>query len=250
MTKNFYVTTTLPYLNDNPHLGHALEFIQADVIARYKRALGYDVVFNTGTDEHGLKIYQKAFENKLPAKDYVDLYALRFKALKEQLNLSFTHFIRTTDPHHMFGAQEFWKRCTAAGDIYMGEYEVKYCVGCELEKNETELENGRCFIHPNLELQFIHEENYFFRWSNYQDKLLALYESGDFVVPESRLKEIKTFVQGGLKDFSISRIKEKMPWGVPVPGDDRHVMYVWFDALVNYITTLGWPDKNEEFEKF
>lgn len=250
MKNNFYITTTLPYLNDNPHLGHALEFIQADVIARYKRATGHNVVFNTGTDEHGLKIYQKAFENKLPPKDYVDLYALRFKALKEKLNLSFSHFIRTTDPHHMFAAQEFWKRCDAAGDIYKGEYEVKYCVGCELEKNETELENGRCFIHPNLEISLIHEENYFFRWSKYQDKLLALYEQSDFVVPNFRLKEIKTFVSSGLKDFSISRIKEKMPWGIPVPGDDRHVMYVWFDALVNYISTLGWPGREEEFENF
>jgi len=247
--KNFYITTTLPYLNADPHMGHALEFIQADIIARYHRLKGDNVIFNTGTDEHGLKIYQKAVENNLPPQDYVDLYAAQFSALKEKLNLSYTNFIRTTDPHHIKAAQEFWRRCLKNGDIYKGKYEVKYCVGCELEIDEIELVNGRCFIHPNLEIQIIKEENYYFRFSKYQKDLLDLYAvRHDFVAPESRLGEIRSFVGGGLKDFSISRLKSKMPWGIPVPDDNEHVMYVWFDALVNYISTLGWPEDEHNFE--
>ena len=230
-------------------MGHALEFIQADILARGRRLMGDDVVFNTVTDEHGLKIFQKALDNNLPPRDYVDLYSIHFRALKEKLNLSYTHFIRTTDPHHIKAAQEFWRRCLKAGDIYKGEYEMKYCVGCELEKDETELVNGHCFIHPSLEIQIIKEEKYFFKWSGYQKKLLDLYAARpDLVVPQSRLGEIRSFVERGLKDFSISRLKSKMPWGVPVPDDDKHVMYVWFDALVNYISTLGWPEDEQNFE--
>ncbi len=249
--KNFYITTTLPYLNADPHIGFASEAIQADIIARYKRLKGFDVFFNTGTDEHGLKIYEKAMENNLSSQDYADLYVIKFKALKETLNLSYTNFIRTTDPDHIEAAQTFWKLCLDNGDIYKKEYDSKYCVGCELEKHDTELENGRCFIHPNLEIQIIKEENYFFRWSKYQQALLDIYEANpDFVVPAWRQNEIKVFVESGLRDFSISRLKAKMPWGIPVPGDDDHVMYVWFDALVNYISTLGWPKNKENFEKF
>lgn len=238
------LTTTLPYVNADPHIGFALEIIQADVIARWHRQRGNDVFFNTGTDEHGQKIYRAAQAAKLEPQAYVDEYAARFDRLKKALDLSYTSFIRTTDPHHVAAAQEFWKRCDANGDIYKKHYQVKYCVGCELEKTESELENGHCILHPNLEIELIDEENYFFKFSAYQDKLLALYDTRpDFVVPAHRLKEIRNFVASGLQDFSISRLKEKMPWGVPVPGDDDHVMYVWFDALVNYISCLGWPDK-------
>ncbi len=257
--KPFYITTTLPYVNAEAHMGHALEFIQADYIARHKAMQGHEVFFNTGTDEHGLKIYQKALEAGLSPKDYVDGYAEKFKALKPILNLSFTHFIRTTDTNHIEAAQEFWKRCAqnvdadGKSDVYKGEYDAKYCVGCELEKSESELVDGKCPIHPNNEIQIIKEENYFFRWSRYQQALLDLYrDRPDFVVPEGRLNEIRTFVEGGLRDFSISRKKDKMPWGVPVPGDDEHVMYVWFDALVNYISTTGWPNEgaDSDFAKF
>jgi methionyl-tRNA synthetase len=140
-------------------------------------------------------------------------------------------------------AQEFWKRCLAKGDIYKKQYSVKYCSGCELEKTDSELVDERCPIHPNLDIEFIEEENYFFKFSAYQDQLIKLYDSRpDFVVPAHRLKEIRTFVAGGLQDFSVSRLKEKMPWGVPVPDDETQVMYVWFDALVNYISCLGWPE--------
>jgi len=238
----FYITTTLPYVNAEPHIGFALEIVEADVIARFKRAQGFDVVFNTGTDEHGLKIYRRAREEKKDPQAYVDEYAKKFDALKDALNLSYTDFIRTSDEAHKKAAQEFWKLCEKNGDIYKKKYSIKYCVGCELEKTESELFEGKCPLHPKQELELIDEENYFFRFSKYQEKLLELYRSqSDFVVPESRLHEIKKFVEQGLQDFSISRLKEKLPWGVPVPGDEDHVMYVWFDALVNYISTLGWP---------
>lgn len=244
----YYITTTLPYVNAKPHIGFALEIIQADVLARYHRQKGDEVVFNTGTDEHGQKIYEKAIEEGKEPKAYVDEYAATFDALKQALNLSYTHFIQTSDPKHEAAAQEFWRRCEAAGDISKARYQVKYCVGCELEKTDSELVEGKCPVHPNLELQLIDEENYFFKFSNYQERLLNLYEDHpDFVVPENRLKEIKMFVEGGLKDFSISRVASKMPWGVPVPGDEDQVMYVWFDALVNYISTLGWPKEDGEF---
>jgi methionyl-tRNA synthetase len=241
--KHFYITTTLPYINSDPHIGFAAEIIKADVIARYERQRGATIFFNTGTDEHGLKIYQKAQELGLSIQDFCDQYSAKFRPLKAKLNLTYNKFIRTTDSDHIKAAQVFWQKCAASGDIYKKLYEVKYCVGCELEKTDSELVNGRCPLHPNQELEIIKEDNYFFRFSKYQQPLLDLYAARpDFVLPASRLKEIKTFVAAGLQDFSISRVKEKMPNGVPVPGDDSQVMYVWFDALVNYISTLGWPD--------
>ncbi len=249
--EKFYITTTLPYVNAAPHIGFALELVQADVIARYHAMRGEEVVFNTGVDEHGLKIYRKALEAKKDPQEYVDEYAEKFDALKKALNVASTNFIRTTDPHHKRAAQEFWQRCEKNGDIYKKAYHVKYCVGCELEKTDSELEEGRCPVHPNLELEEIAEENYFFRFSCYAEKLLALYEEHpDIVIPDFRLNEIREFVKRGLRDFSISRIKEKMPWGIPVPGDESQVMYVWFDALVNYISILGWPEDEKRFGEF
>ncbi len=250
--QNFYITTTLPYVNADPHIGFALEIVQADAIARYQKLLGNNVFFNTGTDEHGQKIYQNALDAQMDPKKYCDQYAEKFRLLKNVLNLfDEIHFIRTTDENHVLAAQEFWKRCDANGDIYKKMYKVKYCVGCELEKTDSELVDGTCPIHPNREIEFIEEENYFFKWSNYQDALLKLYDTNpEFVVPANRLQEVRNFVASGLQDFSISRIASKMPWGIPVPGDSEHVMYVWFDALVNYISTLGWSEKDEDFEKF
>lgn len=244
MKDRISLTTTLPYVNADPHIGFALEIVQADAYARYMRLTGHDVFFNTGTDEHGVKIYRKALEAGKDPQQYVDEYAARFGLLKEKLNLSYDAFIRTTDPAHRAAAQEFWLRCAANGDIYKKEYQVKYCVGCELEKTDSELVDGKCPVHPNLEIEHIEEENYFFRFSKYRGALLALYdERPDFVVPDYRLKEIRVFVERGLEDFSISRLKSKMPWGVPVPDDDAQVMYVWFDALVNYLSTLRWPSE-------
>ena len=248
--KNYYITTTLPYVNAEPHIGFALEIIQADVLARYHRLLGKNVVFNFGTDEHGLKIYRKALELGIEPQKYCDEYAVKFDALKQALNLSYTHFIRTTDKYHKKAAQEFWKLCEKNGDIYKKNYSVKYCVGCELEKTDSELVDGKCPVHPNLVLELIEEENYFFKFSKYQKSLLKLYKDNpNFIIPQNRQLEIKNFVERGLEDFSISRLKNKMPWGVEVPGDESQVMYVWFDALINYISTLGWPENKNNFEK-
>jgi methionyl-tRNA synthetase len=251
--KPFYITTTLPYVNSDPHIGFAMEIIRADVIARAKKLEGYDVFFNTGTDEHGVKIYQKAFNAGESTQAFVDRYVTKFQELKSVLGLSDDiHFIRTTDTHHVAAAQEFWRRCDKNGFVYKKLYKTKYCSGCELEKTDTELnEDGRCFIHPTLDLLLIDEENYFFKFSAFQQQLLDLYKNNPIlVVPDFRFNEIKAFVARGLEDFSISRLKTKMPWGVPVPDDADHVMYVWFDALTSYISTLGWPEDTKNFETF
>lgn len=248
---NRYITTTLPYVNADPHIGNALEFVQADVLARAWRLQGDEVFFNTGTDEHGQKIWQAAEKKGKDVKEYVDGFSDEFKRLGEALNLSFDAFIRTTDPVHVAAAQEMWKRCDATGDIYKKTYTGTYCVGCEAYKTEKELVDGKCVIHPSLTPEVISEENYFFRLSKYQDEL-GKYLSGDAViVPEWRREEALNFVNAGLEDFSISREKARLSWGVPVPGDDTQVMYVWFDALTSYISTLGWPeDKEGNFQKF
>lgn len=251
MSKNIYITTTLPYVNSDPHVGFAMEIIRADILARYHSLIGNNVFLNTGTDEHGTKIWEKAQAEGVDVQKYVDSYAEKFKGLSDLLNLfPEINFIRTTDKNHVEAAQEFWKIVDKNGYIYKANYEAKYCVGCELEKTDSELVDGRCPIHPDKELQLISEENYFFKYSEFTQLLLDFYEQNkNFVVPDFRFNEIKKFVERGLKDFSISRKKEKMPWGVPVPGDEDQVMYVWFDALVNYISTLGWPN-GENFESF
>lgn len=249
--KRFYITTTLPYVNADPHIGFALEIVQADVIARWHALRGDEVFFNTGTDEHGLKIYRGAQKEGLDPKSYADTHAAKFDELKKALHLSYNNFIRTTDAHHIAAAQEFWRRCAEKGDVYKKNYRIKYCVGCELEKTESELVEDKCPLHPHLALEQVDEENYFFRYSRYQDELMKFYkEHPPFVVPEHRMHEIVNFTEKGLQDFSISRLKSKMPWGVPVPGDDAHVMYVWFDALVNYISAIGWPDDLKKFGSF
>ena len=252
MSQPFYLTTTLPYVNASPHIGFALEIVAADVLARYHALIGDEVIFNTGTDEHGQKIYQRAKDEGLRTKDYVDEYAKKFRDLQPLLNLfPDLRFIRTTDEHHIAAAQEFWRRVSTNGFIYKKNYQVKYCVGCELEKTESELADGKCPLHPTQELEQREEENYFFKFSEFQDKLLELYErQPEFVKPAGKFNEIKSFVAAGLQDLSISRIKAKMPWGIEVPGDSEHVMYVWFDALINYISTLNWPNDLTNFKRF
>lgn len=245
----FYITTTLPYVNSDPHIGFAMEIVRADVITRYKRSLGFNVFFNTGTDEHGAKIYENATKQGVDVQSYVDEYAEKFKELTKILNISDVHFIRTTDKKHILAAEEMWKRCNDNGYIYKKIYQTKYCVGCELNKTESELEDGKCPIHPTRTIELLDEENYFFKFSEFQKPLIDFYaKNPDFVIPDFRFNEIKSFVKSGLEDFSISRLKEKMPWGVPVPGDDAHVMYVWFDALTSYISTLGWGTNEKDFD--
>jgi len=252
MKKPFYITTTLPYVNAKAHIGHALEFTRADIIARYKKLSGFEVFFNTGADEHGIKIYKKAQEEGKEVQAYVDEYAQKLKDVLKMLGVSEDiNFIRTTDENHIKAAQEFWRRCDKNGFIYKKNYKIKYCVGCELQKSDSELVNGKCPDHPDLELELIDEENYFFKFSALGDRLLKFYEENPkFVIPDFRFNEIKAFVKRGLSDFSISRLKSKMPWGIEVPGDENQVMYVWFDALVNYISAIGWPDDLEKFNKW
>lgn len=252
MPKTFYLTTTLPYVNAPLHMGHALEFIRADAIARYKMLIGQDVFFNTGTDEHGQKIYQKAIEAGKNPQQFVDEAFVVFRDQVRAFGISDqAHFVRTTDTHHVSAAQSFWRRVADNGYIYKKAYQTKYCVGCESEKTDSELENGFCPLHPGIPLETIDEENYFFKFSAFQKPLLEFYDAHpQFIVPEFRFNEMKAFVSRGLEDFSISRLKEKMSWGVPVPGDDTQVMYVWFDALANYISTLGWPEDEATFTKY
>jgi methionyl-tRNA synthetase len=247
-----YLTTTLPYVNADPHIGFALELVHADSLVRAWRAHGEDVFFTTGTDEHGQKIFQAAEKAGQGVQEYVDHYAGQFEKLKQALSISNDAFIRTTDPKHVEAAQEIWRRCDAAGDIYKKVYAGLYCVGCEAFKTEKDLtDDGHCSLHPNLVPQEITEENYFFKLSKYQDYLVEYLSKPGVIVPEWRREEALNFVMGGLEDFSISREATKLSWGVPVPGADTQVMYVWFDALTSYISTLGWPsDPNGDFKKF
>lgn len=245
-----YITTTLPYVNADPHVGFAQEVIEADALARYYRLLGDDVFFNTGTDEHGQKIAKAADEAGRDRQEYVDHFAGEFNKLREALNLSYDNFIRTSDAAHMAAAQELWRICLENGDIYKKKYQGLYCVGCEVFLRESDLVDGKCPLHPNLDPQEIEEENYFFALSKYQDQLREYLQGPSVLVPEWRRAEALRIVDE-LEDISISREKKRFDWGVPVPGDDEQVMYVWFDALTNYISTLGWPnDPDGNFKKF
>ncbi len=245
-----YITTTLPYVNADPHIGFAYEILEADVLARFWRAQGDEVFFNTGTDEHGQKIAGKADEKGISRQAYVDHYAEEFRRLSESLDLSPDAFIRTTDEGHVCAAQEIWRRCAERGDIYKKKYSGLYCVGCESFKTEGDLLDGKCPEHLK-EPEHVEEENYFFALSKYQTYLEEYLGQDGVIVPEWRRQEALNFVKGGLEDFSISREKVRLDWGIPVPDDENQVMYVWFDALTNYISTLGWPEDSEgNFKRF
>ena len=246
-----YITTTLPYVNANPHIGHALEMVQTDVLARTWRAEGEEVFFNTGTDEHGQKIFQAAQKALQDVQEYVDHFTEQFGKLATVLDLSEHTFIHTTNLAHAIAAQEMWRRCDAAGDIYKKTYTGLYCVGCEVYKTEKDLIEGMCPDHLETQLEKITEENYFFRLSKYEKPLLEYLAKKDRVLPRWRCAEAESFIRAGLEDQSISRDKKRLSWGIAVPDDDTQVIYVWFDALTNYLSTLGWPnDEAGNFKKF
>jgi methionyl-tRNA synthetase len=241
----FYITTAISYPNGAPHIGHAYELIASDAIARFKRLDGYDVFFMTGTDEHGLKMAQTAEKEGIPVRELADRNAARFRAMGEALNASTDRFIRTTEPAHYVSCQELWRRMKANGDIYLDQYEGWYSVREEAyyaEKELTVAADGQKLSPQGTPVEWVTEQNYKFRLSAYEDSLMKLYsEAPDFIGPETRRNEIVSFVKSGLQDFSISRTTFR--WGVPVPDDDAHVMYVWADALTNYITGAGFPDE-------
>jgi len=243
----FYLTTAIHYTNGPPHIGHAYEMVSADAIARFKRLDGYDVFAMTGTDEHGQKVQRTAAQNGLSPKDFVDGIATRFEEMEQRLGCSFDRFIRTTDADHLPSTQELWRRMEANGDIYLAKYSGWYSVRDEAfygEEETTLQPDGTRLGGQGTPVEWVEEESYFFRLKAYQDKLLALYRDvPDFVSPETRRNEIVSFVQGGLEDLSISRTT--FDWGLPVPGDPKHVMYVWVDALNNYVTGCGFPDEND-----
>lgn len=249
MKKTFYVTTSIPYASGEPHIGNAIDWLYADTLARYHKQLGEDVLYSAGADEHGSKIYEKAQELNIKPEELLEQVVPKIKQGHELIDSSYTNFARTNSKQHIKIAQELWKLMNE--DIYKSKYVGWYCVGCEEYKTETEVKatNGICPLH-NKPYQKLEEENYFFRLSKYADELATLIESDEFeIVPENRKNEILNVIKGGLIDFSISRPKNKLPWGIPVPNDKEQVMYVWFEALMNYITLLDYPD-GDNFKKF
>jgi methionyl-tRNA synthetase len=246
--KPYYITTAIAYPNGNPHIGHAYEAIATDAIARFMRLDGYDVFFLTGTDEHGSKMLQTAAREQLTPRELVERNVPRFQAMMKLLNCSNDDFIRTTEPRHYRASAAIWEAMLAAGDIYLDKYSGWYSVRDEAyyDESETRLDDKGERVGPQgTAVDWVEEESYFFKLSAYQDKLLALY-AGDpnYVLPRERFNEVMSFVKGGLQDLSISRTT--FDWGVPVPGDPKHVMYVWVDALTNYITAVGYPDTDSE----
>src|SRR3954471_10172551 len=244
--QKFYITTAISYPNGAPHIGHAYEVVASDAIARFKRIDGYDVFFMTGTDEHGLKIQQTADRSGTTPKALVDEMAAKFRGMAERLNCSFDRFIRTTDADHLPSTHELWRRMQERGDIYLSKYSGWYSVRDEAYYDESELTrqpDGSWRAPSGTPVEWIEEESYFFRLSGYQDRLLAHYDANpSFIGPETRRNEIVSFVRSGLQDLSISRTA--LTWGVPVPDAPGHVMYVWVDALTNYVTGAGFPDQN------
>ncbi len=251
--KPYYITTAIAYPNGAPHIGHAYELIATDAIARFMRLDGRDVFFLTGTDEHGQKMQQTAAREKLTPRELVARNVPRFQAMAEKLNASNDDYIRTTEPRHYRASEAIWEGMAKAGDIYLDKYSGWYSVRDEAyyDEKETRLDDKGQRLGPQgTPVEWVEEESYFFRLSKYADKLLKLYsEHPDFVLPKERLNEVASFVRGGLQDLSISRTT--FDWGVPVPGAPKHVMYVWVDALTNYITAVGYPDTDsEKFKKY
>jgi methionyl-tRNA synthetase len=252
MTKNkkFYITTSIAYTNAPPHLGFALELVQADVIARYHQILGEEVFFLTGTDEHGLKVVKAAEEAGKEPKEFTDEISTKFRELTKVFNLSNNDFIRTTDEkRHWPKVKEIWLKLKENGDIYKKKYKGFYCVGCEAFITKKDLINGKCKIHQK-EPELIEEENYFFKLSKYSKKIEEIIQKDDVkIIPEERKNEMLSFIGQGLEDVSFSRPRKDLKWGIPVPDDDSQIIYVWADALINYLSVLDYPD-GENFKKY
>ena len=249
--EKYYISTAIAYTSGKPHIGNTYEIVLADAIARYKRLKGFDVYFQTGTDEHGEKIELKAADRGLTPKEFVDEVAEEIKRIWDIMNTSYDRFVRTTDPAHEAQVQKIFKKMFDKGDIYLGKYEGLYCTPCESFFTESQLVDGKC---PDCgrEVSKAEEEAYFFRLSKYQDKLMKFYEENpNFIMPESRKNEmINNFIKPGLQDLCVSRTS--FSWGIPVDFDSKHVVYVWLDALTNYITNIGYDTENptEEFKKY
>ena len=249
----YYITTAISYPNGPPHIGHAYEVIATDSIARFMRLDGYDVFFLTGTDEHGQKIQQTATKEGITARELVDRNVVQFRAMVERMNCSNDDFIRTTEDRHHRSSEEIWRRMEKNGDIYLDKYAGWYSVRDEAyyAEDETHLNEHKVRLSSKTgtPVEWVEEESYFFKLSAYQQKLLDLFATPDFVLPKERLNEVASFVKGGLQDLSISRTT--FDWGIRVPGNDKHIMYVWVDALTNYITAAGFPDSDsEKFKRY
>jgi len=251
MTNKFSITTAIPYVNARAHVGFAMELIQADILARFERLRGRDVFFLTGTDENALKNVQAAEKADKPVKEFIDEHAKNFIELTKLLNISNDDFIRTSEERHIKGVQKLWRACELAGDIYKKNYKGLYCVGCEEFRTEKDLVDGLCPEH-NTKPEEIEEENYFFKLSKYQDKIEKLIISDELrVVPTTRKNEALNFIKQGLQDFSISRSRERAKnWGIPVPGDESQIIYVWYDALTWFINALGYSENEERFKSW
>jgi methionyl-tRNA synthetase len=253
-TKTYYVTTPIYYVNDAPHIGHAYTTLACDVLARFKRLDGFDVKFLTGTDEHGQKVEKSAQAAGVDPQAFTDRVSQNFRDLAAHMGFSNDDFIRTTEERHKLACKEIWQRLLAAGEIYLGSYAGWYAVRDEAFYTEAELTdgpNGSKIAPSGAEVEWVEEPSYFFKLSAWQDKLLAFYDAHpDFILPKTRRNEVTSFVKGGLQDLSVSRTT--FNWGVPVPDDDDHIMYVWLDALTNYITAVGFPDTEEggEYAKY
>jgi methionyl-tRNA synthetase len=250
-SKKYYISTPLYYVNSRPHIGHAYTTLAADVLKRHLKSIGKDVYLQTGTDEHGINIERISSENSKTPKEWADDVVKDFKEMWKVLHIDYDYFIRTTDDYHQKQVQLIFERLIRSGDIYKGSYDGLYCSSCETFYDESELVEGNCPIHKKP-VEKVNEETYFFRLSKYQDLLLKYYsENPSFLSPSFRAPEILRFVEGGLKDISVSRTRVK--WGIPVLSDPNHTIYVWFDALINYITGIGYDiekEKNEKFESF
>lgn len=249
MSKNFYVTTPIYYVNGDPHVGSAYTTIAADVISRYKKTMGYDVFFLTGTDEHGQKVEETAKQKGYTPQEWTDIMAPKFVEMWKALDIEYTDFIRTTEPRHKEAVKKILKKVYENGDIYKGEYSGKYCVSCETFVPENQIVNGNHCPDCGKELRVVKEESYFFKMSKYQDALLAHIDSHpDFILPRSRKNEVVSFIKQGLQDLSISR--NTFEWGIPIEFAPGHITYVWFDALTNYLTAVGYENNPELFDKF